>query len=300
MRIIGDVSEPARVVIELGGTLRWSARGGALAGVTLRRPRATRDAQHALRVEPGATLGCSSVVVDNEGGCAGCAAVCVTQGGFLYLERCAVSRATQDGVRVEAGGACAARRSTFHGNARAGLSLAHGSACAVLTDCVLTDNAHHAATVGAHATLALRNCDCRGYDDLQHDLSTKEKREPVHRQPDARLFARDNLGLNDSAHVLHANSDSLSKDEALKVLSTKHFIKPPPHTDHSIRPTPPMSTPTQNHPNPHQPPLSHQPSPLAQFSQQPPPPGYSQHPLPFYPPPPRLPVFMPFFQRDAA
>ena len=69
VRVIGDAIMPDRVVVELGGALCWRAKHGALAGLTLRRPRARIETSSALVIERG-SVACHRITVDNFG-CSG-------------------------------------------------------------------------------------------------------------------------------------------------------------------------------------------------------------------------------------
>ena len=88
VRVIGDVTMPDRVVIELGGALCWRAHSGALVGLTLRRPRACTEATSALMIKNG-FVACHRIIVDNLG--SGGAAIVVRGGPFPCLE-CALKR----------------------------------------------------------------------------------------------------------------------------------------------------------------------------------------------------------------
>ncbi|CAN0335219.1 unnamed protein product, partial [Hapterophycus canaliculatus] len=43
VRILGERADPSRVLVEMTGSLRWTARKGLVVGVSLRRPRPCPD-----------------------------------------------------------------------------------------------------------------------------------------------------------------------------------------------------------------------------------------------------------------
>ena len=96
LRIVGDVTEPTRVVVELGGSLRWRAKAGAIAGLSIRRPKISQTATHALVID--GTLYASKIAVDNYG--AGGAAIYVGPDAKLFLDQSRVSRAKASGLMV--------------------------------------------------------------------------------------------------------------------------------------------------------------------------------------------------------
>ncbi|KAJ8605217.1 hypothetical protein CTAYLR_000458 [Chrysophaeum taylorii] len=157
IRILGDQEEPARCVVELGGALRWRATSGALVGLTLRRPRASRAATAAVVVEHAGRLCAARVCVDNEG--AGGAAFVVATHAFAYLSRCRVSGAKASALLVA--GAAAIDRCALVQNKGAGLFLLHQSA-AVVADSWLGPNDAASVYALADSRLALDHCDCGG------------------------------------------------------------------------------------------------------------------------------------------
>ena len=67
LRIVGDENDPSHVVIELSGSIRWTARGGFIEGVTFRRPKISSASHEEVLV-----VGCGKVdmmhcVLDNQG-----------------------------------------------------------------------------------------------------------------------------------------------------------------------------------------------------------------------------------------
>ena len=69
LRFVGDENNPSNVVIELGGTVVWSARGGHLEGITWRRPNIASVKQGCalLRISKGGRVDMIQTVLDNEG-----------------------------------------------------------------------------------------------------------------------------------------------------------------------------------------------------------------------------------------
>lgn len=70
LRFVGDESNAGNVVVEMGGTLTWCARGGVMEGVTLRRPKMTSAAPIPLplvRLEGMGRLNVLECCFDNEG-----------------------------------------------------------------------------------------------------------------------------------------------------------------------------------------------------------------------------------------
>jgi hypothetical protein len=69
LRFVGDENNPSNVVIELGGTVVWSAQGGYLEGITWRRPKISSVKQGCtlLRISKGGRVDMIQTVLDNEG-----------------------------------------------------------------------------------------------------------------------------------------------------------------------------------------------------------------------------------------
>lgn len=67
LKIVGDEHNPAHVVIELSGSVRWNAKGGFLEGVTFRRPKIATTSQAEVLVVGGGKLDMVHCVLDNEG-----------------------------------------------------------------------------------------------------------------------------------------------------------------------------------------------------------------------------------------
>lgn len=56
VRILGDIADPSRVVLETTGSMRWSGKKGLIRGVTLQRPRACPKEKALVSVVEGGTL----------------------------------------------------------------------------------------------------------------------------------------------------------------------------------------------------------------------------------------------------
>lgn len=56
VRIMGERSDPSRVVLEMTGSLRWGGKKGLILGVTLRRPRPCPDKGPLVTVGEYSTL----------------------------------------------------------------------------------------------------------------------------------------------------------------------------------------------------------------------------------------------------
>ena len=68
LRFIGDEHDPSHVIIELSGTVQWSAKGGWMEGITFRRPRMAADQTGAIiRLHGGGRIDMGVCVLDNEG-----------------------------------------------------------------------------------------------------------------------------------------------------------------------------------------------------------------------------------------
>jgi superfamily II DNA/RNA helicase len=70
IRIVGDESNAANVVLEMSGSLRWAAKGGWIEGVTFRRPKissGTPPSVEMLSLEGDGRVDIISSVFDNEG-----------------------------------------------------------------------------------------------------------------------------------------------------------------------------------------------------------------------------------------
>lgn len=183
IRIIGDIDEPARVVVELGGALRWRAASGTIAGLTLRRPRTSKTATAALVVDQMAKLCASRLFVDNDG--AGGAALVVATNGFAYMNSCRVAGARGSGVVVR--GSAALERCALLANRSAGLFLQHGAA-ALISDSWLGPNDDAAVQALAGSALALEHCDC--------------SKAPVRLEDDPFFLSTNTLGVRDTTFTL--------------------------------------------------------------------------------------------------
>jgi hypothetical protein len=70
IQIIGDEHNPANVVVELSGSLKWTAKGGFIEGVTFRRPKISSGSPPAndlLIVEGSGRVDVLNAVFDNDG-----------------------------------------------------------------------------------------------------------------------------------------------------------------------------------------------------------------------------------------
>jgi hypothetical protein len=70
VRLVGDEHNPSNVVVEMGCTLVWKARGGFCEGVTFRRPKLSSGDSSTLvmlRLETGSRLDVVEAVLDNDG-----------------------------------------------------------------------------------------------------------------------------------------------------------------------------------------------------------------------------------------
>lgn len=77
LKFVGDEHEPAHVVIELSGLIRWQAKGGFVEGITFRRPRIASSGvvPEILKVENGGRLDIVHSVLRNEGSPKSCALI---------------------------------------------------------------------------------------------------------------------------------------------------------------------------------------------------------------------------------
>lgn len=188
IRIIGDLQEPARVVVELGGAIKWMASTGAVVGLTLRRPRASRAATNALVIEASGRLCASRLYVDNDG--AGGAAVLIQQNAFGCFSRCRVAGARTAGVVVR--GSATFDKCALVANRRHGLCVQHGGA-ALVADSWLGPNQNAGVFAFAGAALALDHCDLS-----QGPLALEDP-------DDVYLATHANLGLVDSSNPTFAD-----------------------------------------------------------------------------------------------
>ncbi|EGB03975.1 hypothetical protein AURANDRAFT_55360, partial [Aureococcus anophagefferens] len=186
VRVIGDVTMPDRVVIELGGGLCWRAHSGALVGLTLRRPRACTEATSALMIKNG-FVACHRIIVDNLG--SGGAAIVVHGGAGVHLDRSTVVNATASGIFLQPGARATLSRCNICNNGYCGLSVAPEAVC-FLKDCTLRQNvcAHVAAFAGS--AIALKCNDFSADADNAAPMLIQE--------PRAFVVARHNIGLGDS------------------------------------------------------------------------------------------------------
>jgi hypothetical protein len=71
LRIVGDDSNAANVVVEMGGTLIWRTNRGLVEGATFRRPKIASSEPGILplvRIEPGSRVDLFECRFDNSGG----------------------------------------------------------------------------------------------------------------------------------------------------------------------------------------------------------------------------------------
>jgi hypothetical protein len=71
LRIVGDDSNAANVVVEMGGTFTWRTDRGLVEGVTFRRPKlssAETVLRPLVRIEPGSRVDLFECCFDNAGG----------------------------------------------------------------------------------------------------------------------------------------------------------------------------------------------------------------------------------------
>lgn len=67
LRFVGDENDPAHVVVELSGTVRWSATCGFIEGVTFRRPKIASASSDEMLVVAGGRLDLLQCVLNNHG-----------------------------------------------------------------------------------------------------------------------------------------------------------------------------------------------------------------------------------------
>ncbi len=84
LRFIGDEHDPSHVIIELSGTVEWSAKGGWMEGITFRRPRMSAD-------------------LDNEGSQGPVAIVTGEKSGGMWSSMQIKGSEASDGAIVEGG-----------------------------------------------------------------------------------------------------------------------------------------------------------------------------------------------------
>jgi len=112
---------PDKVVVELGGTLRWEARGGGCVGVTVRRPRKGRGVL--VDVKGGRTL-FTKCVLDGSLGDDGEAVVTIGgKGAEVLLEETIIKGSESGwGVVMRNGAKLQIDASVVHENAKGGIN----------------------------------------------------------------------------------------------------------------------------------------------------------------------------------
>lgn len=103
LRFIGDENNPSNVVIELGGTIVWTASGGFLEGITFRRPTLSSSVGHAspmLQLLNNGKVDMVHTVFDNDGRSGSVVQACGP--GYKGYWRKSVFQAGTVGVEVTA------------------------------------------------------------------------------------------------------------------------------------------------------------------------------------------------------
>jgi hypothetical protein len=159
VRLIGDVMEASRAVVELSGSVVWTARGGLLQMLTLRRPRACPHAAACLAVRGGA-LEVVACIVNNEGGAG--AAVQVGEKGALFAYGTTVQGAPAGAAGVAVVGAGAALLGCELTKNRGPGLLVAGRGGAVAIDCRVTENQGAGVHLLARAVAVLEHNDLTG------------------------------------------------------------------------------------------------------------------------------------------
>ncbi|CAN0293858.1 unnamed protein product, partial [Ectocarpus fasciculatus] len=122
VRILGEATDPARVLIEMTGSVRWTARKGLVVGVSLRRPRPCPDKGPLIKVDSGGNLQLSACHVNNKQAGEASPGLEVTDANsILFLERCRVQDARGDGVSCGSGGSVAVVGCEISGSGGAGV-----------------------------------------------------------------------------------------------------------------------------------------------------------------------------------
>lgn len=117
VRVVGEASSAARVVVELTGTIAWMAKNGIMTGVTLRRPRTCPETVSVINLcgtsPTPARLMLLRCIVDNEG--AKGPAIHV-QHGAIALHSCTITHSEEAAVTVSTRGTIAAAHSEIGHN----------------------------------------------------------------------------------------------------------------------------------------------------------------------------------------
>jgi hypothetical protein len=159
LRIIGDVYEPSRVVLELSGNVYWAAAGGSITTLTMRRPRQLPHARACVRVLRGGWLDLASVIVNNEG--AHGAALACERGGALGLFCAAVTGSPAAGVATVGGllMICASEVMKCRGD---GVYVAGPRARAIVLDSKVVENGGAGVRALRETGLVVRHNDLAG------------------------------------------------------------------------------------------------------------------------------------------
>jgi len=193
LQIIGDLSEPSRVILELSGSIVWQANSGAILGISLRRPRPINRACPLLLVDEDSQVLITKTLFDNSG--AGGATVYIRSFAVLHLDRCSISRSHASALAVA--GQAIVKRSHLIDNQGVGI-LVYPGATSLIQDSYIIRNVQGPAVALSGARLiAFMNC------DLGHQLLSSSL---IDNSGDA-LIAYNCRGLCDTKHSLPVPTD---------------------------------------------------------------------------------------------
>ena len=166
IKLIGDEHNPANVVLEMGGSVEWSGKGGFIEGVTLRRPKLTsteRPPFPMLKISGYGRVDIVRSVLDNEGSTGSVVVACgaglkgewesvtIRNGGChgielfgdgvtIILQKCTVRGSKETGIMCRDKANFTMKKGTIRNHGIFGVELSSGGSGTV-THCQFRENA---------------------------------------------------------------------------------------------------------------------------------------------------------------
>ena len=103
LKLVGDEHNPANVVVEMSGSIKWSGKGGWIEGITFRRPKISTGEMPSsvmLEIENLGKVDIVHSVFDNDGS-TGCVVKATGSGSKGHWDDVVIRNGGSDGVRME-------------------------------------------------------------------------------------------------------------------------------------------------------------------------------------------------------
>jgi hypothetical protein len=159
LRLIGDEQNPANVIVEMSGSIRWSGQGGWIEGVTFRRPKMTSGAPPSysmVTIEGKGRVDMVHSVFDNEGS-TGSVVLASGSGRKGFWEHVVVRNGGSHGIEMDGDVSLQLVECSIRGNCGSGLQFTN-KATFRLVKCTIQRNLGYGAIIRRGSTGELQKC----------------------------------------------------------------------------------------------------------------------------------------------